>query len=396
MATVRGDASRTIFSSRNSSCVRRRTHSDSSLHYAMMPTVAAHYHARVNHDDYGWSCNSFSIHLLSSSIYLDQQLSYDVNDIEFDLSPFTGHQQQQQHQHQFQPQEQPLEQQPFQAQYPYDFNNNHHYPQEQINMMHPLSQIPMPQQQQQPTTTAPSSSHNHSHTPLGPRYSGGNSSSNVLMLPPNQNPRGGGSLPDLRMGDMNHHHHHHQVSYSTTPSPPSSATQRLFRSPSSEQNNEADLFIWVNISAYLDWIRIRLSLSLSRCFQSPQQRLPSNIGPLKQSPSVHRRHSPIADGRPSSPRRQNSPSPDVSPVGPMFLSIPLTFRFLPLPRRVITRCIVVNHRVLNHSRVILLNIPPACCPIRTTTTMPSLRNPQRTINNRTIVHYRLNSIRSHS
>jgi hypothetical protein len=267
MATVR-EATRTIFSSRNSSCVYRRTHSDSSLHYAMMPTVAAHYHARANHDDYGWSCNYFSIHLLSSSIYLDQQLSYDVNDIEFDLSQFNGHQQQQQQQQQqqFQPQEQPLEQQPpFQAQYPYDFNNNHHYSHEQINLMHPLSQIPMPQQPTTTTTTttaSSSSSHNHSHTPLGPRYSGGNSSSNVLMLPPNQHPRGGGSLPDLRMGDMNQHHHY-QVSFSTTPSPPSSATQRLFRSPSSEQNNEADSFIWVDISPSLNEILIQLSLSLS-------------------------------------------------------------------------------------------------------------------------------------
>ena len=208
----------------------------------MMPTVAAHYHARVNHDDYGWSCNSLSIHLLSCSIYLDQQISYDNNDFDFDLSQFSGQQQQGP---QFQPHEQPLEQQPFQAHYPYDFNNNHHYPHEQMHPMYPLSQIPM--QQQQTTAAAASSSHNHSHTPLGPRYSGGNSSSNVLMLPPNQNPRGGGSLPDLRMGDMNYHHYH-QVSYSTTPSPPSSATQRLFRSPSSEYNNGTDSFIWVTIS----------------------------------------------------------------------------------------------------------------------------------------------------
>jgi hypothetical protein len=32
-----------------------RTHSDSSLHHAMMPSVVAHYHARIDNDNNGTS-----------------------------------------------------------------------------------------------------------------------------------------------------------------------------------------------------------------------------------------------------------------------------------------------------------------------------------------------------
>jgi hypothetical protein len=98
-----------------------------------------------------------------------------------------------------------------------------------------------------PTTSLPSSTmvsnpSNNTHTLLGPRYSGGSTGSNVLMLPPNHHPRGG-SLPDLRTD--NSYHHQQQISFSTTPSPPTSITQHFFRSSSPQQNGDTDLYIFV-------------------------------------------------------------------------------------------------------------------------------------------------------
>jgi len=101
------------------------------------------------------------------------------------------------------------------------------------------------------------------------------------MLPPNQHVRSnGGSLPDLRTGNPYQ---------SSPPMSLSTENQLFFRSTSPNPQGDADLF------------------SLG-----PQQQLPSSIGPLKSSPSLRRRHSPIGDVKPSSPRRRNSPSPDPS------------------------------------------------------------------------------------
>ncbi|CAF3363091.1 unnamed protein product [Rotaria socialis] len=238
----------------------RRTHSDSSLHHTMMPSVAAHYHARMDNDNNG------------------QPSNYDMNDIKYDSSSYSSHQHLPPH---FQ-----ISNSPFQQHQHFDFNHNlnYNYMNGRSNVAYPLPQIPTPiaPTTSLPTQPAPSSPSPHTHTLLGPRYSGG---SNVLMLPPNHHPRGG-SLPDLRTENA---FHHQQVSFSTTPSPPTTTAQHFFRSSSLQQNGDVDLYAL-----------------------GPQQQLPSNIGPLKQSPSIRRRHSPIGEVKQSSPRRQNSPSPDVS------------------------------------------------------------------------------------
>jgi hypothetical protein len=92
---------------------------------------------------------------------------------------------------------------------------------------------------------APSSTVNH-HPLLGPRYSGGNPTSNVLMVPSSHHPRGGGSLPDLRTGEI---FHHPPGYFSANPSTPTSAavTQRFFRSSETSHNNHhnGDLSILV-------------------------------------------------------------------------------------------------------------------------------------------------------
>ncbi|CAF2494030.1 unnamed protein product [Rotaria sp. Silwood2] len=237
----------------------RRTHSDSSLHHTMMPSVVAHYHARIDNDNNGQAPN------------------YDLNDIKYDSISYSPHH----HPHHLQ-----VSSSPFQQHHQFDLNHNlnHNYMNGGANIVYSLSQIATPIG---PTTSLPtqpivSSPSNNTHTLLGPRYSGG---SNVLMLPPNHHPRGG-SLPDLRTENA---FHHQQISFSTTPSPPTSTTQHFFRSSSLQKNGDDDLYAL-----------------------GPQQQLPSNIGPLKQSPSIRRRHSPIGEVKQSSPRRQNSPSPDVS------------------------------------------------------------------------------------
>jgi hypothetical protein len=247
----------------------RRTHSDSSLHHAMMPSVVAHYHARMENDN-----NS-------------QISNYDMNDIKYEPSSYSPHH----HSHHLQVSNSPFQQQQQQQQqqqHQFDFNHNlnHNYINGRTNMVYPLSQFatPIGPTTSLPTSTVVSTPSNNTHTLLGPRYSGGSTGSNVLMLPPTHQPRGG-SLPDLRTENA---YHHQQLSFSTTPSPPTSITQHFFRSSSPQQNGDGDLYIL-----------------------GPQHQFQSNIGPLKQSPNMRRRHSPIGEVKQSSPRRQNSPSPDV-------------------------------------------------------------------------------------
>jgi hypothetical protein len=122
----------------------------------------------------------------------------------------------------------------FQPQYYYDLNNNN-YANGSTNAFYPPTQS-FPQQTMMSPTT------NNTHTLLGPRYSSGTNNSNVLMLPPNQNPRGGGSLPDLRVGNG---YNNQQTSFSTVPSPPTSTQQQFFRSSSPQQNSDGDLYVLV-------------------------------------------------------------------------------------------------------------------------------------------------------
>ncbi|CAF1055151.1 unnamed protein product [Adineta ricciae] len=220
----------------------RRTHSDSSLHHAMMPAVVAHYHAQVdNHDN-------------------NQRIDFDINNVKLEPPHYGNQATYQQFHHAQMP-----------VNHYYDLNNNN-YPHDQTNMFYSSGQQPI----------APSTITNQQHALLGPRFSGGNVNPNVLMLPPNQHPRSGGSLPDLRNENVfsnttnNHSHNHYQQPFFNT-------------APASHSTNNDDLYAL-----------------------GPQQQLPSQSGPLKTSPSIRRRHSPIGDGKAASPRRQNSPSPDVS------------------------------------------------------------------------------------
>jgi len=135
-----------------------------------------------------------------------------------------------------------------QSQQPQQFDFNHNYHNGRTNVVYPLSQMATPFG---PTTSLPNQpivsnpTTNMPHVMLGPRYSGGSTGSNVLMLPPNHHPRGG-SLPDLRTDNSLHHQ---QISFSTTPSPPASGTQHFLRSSSPhQQNGDNDLFLFVRIS----------------------------------------------------------------------------------------------------------------------------------------------------
>ena len=187
--------------------------------------------------------------------YLGQQPSnYEMNEMKFDSPHYTTHhyappsQQQQQQQ---QPTQYQVSNAHFQTgQHLYDLNNNNNtYANEQMICYSSASTATTSMLQQ---TVTPSPGHTI-HTLLGPRYSGGSNTSNVLMLPPNQNPRGGGSLPDLRTGDV---FYHAPASYSTVPSPSTSSTQRFFRSSSpQQQNNDGDLFILVETDC-LNWVRV--------------------------------------------------------------------------------------------------------------------------------------------
>ena len=111
----------------------------------------------------------------------------------------------------------------------YDLNNNN-YPHDQTNMFYSSGQQPI----------APSTINNQQHALLGPRFSGGNVNPNVLMLPPNQHPRSGGSLPDLRNENVfsnatnNHSHNHYQQPFFTT-------------APASHSTNNDDLYALVSL-----------------------------------------------------------------------------------------------------------------------------------------------------
>jgi len=169
----------------------------------------------------------FIFNLIFIFIYLDQQLNYNMNDIKLEPPSYSAHQQQQQQYHLQASNSQ------FQPDHYYDLNNNN-YVNDRTNQFYP----PILQQNVGSSTT------DTPHTLLGPRYSGGNTNSNVLMLPPNQNLRGGGSLPDLRTGNV-YNNNNQQISFSTVPSPPTSTSQHCFRSTSPQQNSNGDFFMLV-------------------------------------------------------------------------------------------------------------------------------------------------------
>ncbi|CAF1204810.1 unnamed protein product [Adineta steineri] len=226
----------------------RRIHSDSSL-TSMMPSNFTHYHTQIDNND------------------PNQQLNFGFNDIKLEASSYNNAHHHHQH----------LQ---VQSNHYYDLNNNNNYCDDQGNMFYLSAQ--------QPIASSSSTNNNNTHTQLGPRFSCGNNNSNVLMLPPNQNSRigNGGSLPDLRNGNV---YNNQQLSFSTNQSQQQQQQQHFLRSPSPQENGDGDLFAL-----------------------GPQQQLPSRSGPLKPSPSIRRRHSPIGDGKQGSPRRQNSPTPDIS------------------------------------------------------------------------------------
>jgi hypothetical protein len=158
-----------------------------------------------------------------------------MNDIKYEPSSYSHH-----------PHHLQIANSPFQQHHQFDLNHNlnHNYNNGRTNIVYPLSQIatPIGPTISLPTQPVVSSPSHNTHTLLGPRYSGGSTGSNVLMLPPNHHPRGG-SLPDLRTENA---YHHQQLSFSTTPSPPTSITQHFFRSSSpQQQNGDGDLYILV-------------------------------------------------------------------------------------------------------------------------------------------------------
>lgn len=167
-----------------------------------------------------------------------------MNDIKYEPISYSPHHQA--HHLQVSSPSFPQQQQQQQQQvHQFDFNQN--YINGRTNVTYPLSQMATPFG---PTTSLPSpavvpSPSPNTHTLLGPRYSGGSTGSNVLMLPPNHHPRGG-SLPDLRTDSS---YHHQQVSFSTTPSPPTTTTAQhhFFRSSSPQQNGDGDFYILVRL-----------------------------------------------------------------------------------------------------------------------------------------------------
>lgn len=175
----------------------------------------------------------------------DQIPNFDLNNVKYEPMSYSAHPQAHHLQvsnslytHQSQVQPQQTQQ--------FDFNHNYHNG--RTNVVYPLSQMATPfgptmSLPSQPVVSNPTT--NMPHAMLGPRYSGGSTGSNVLMLPPNHHPRGG-SLPDLRTDNSLHHQ---QISFSTAPSPPASATQQFLRSSSpQQQNGDNDLFLFVRIS----------------------------------------------------------------------------------------------------------------------------------------------------
>ena len=173
---------------------------------------------------------------------IDQIGNYPPNEVKFDIGPYSTSQIQY-----------PTDQ--LQVQYPmstpqfqpsphqYDLNNNNHnYIHEQVNPNYSMTSAPvmtMPQQ-----TTVSSTTNHQNHAQLGLRYSGGNSSSNVLMLPPSQGPRGGGSLPDLR---TDNNFQQTLNSFLTMPGTGSTnGAEQFFRTSSLQQNGHTDRLSLVN------------------------------------------------------------------------------------------------------------------------------------------------------
>ena len=210
------------------------TYSDSSLHYAMMPTVVAHYHARLENENNGMllAFRPFPLQTFFCCPSTDHMPNFDMNDT---MEPSTYSL----HQHHLQ-----VSNSHFPQHHQLDLNHSlhHNYANGRTNVHYPSSQVPT---QGTPATSLAAqtigSSSNHAHAALGPRYSGGSTGSNVLMLPPNHHPRGG-SLPDLRTGNA---FHPQQSSFSTTPSPPTSVAQHFFRSSSPQENGDGDLYVLV-------------------------------------------------------------------------------------------------------------------------------------------------------
>lgn len=204
---------------------RFRTHSDSSLHTAMIPQVVANYHATFDR------------------FPLDQPLNYEENhQPKFDfpnyqMAPTTASQYALPTNH-FQP-----------SYYQYDLNNNNSYANGQIHSTYsfasaPTTPLPPTMAGGANTAVVPTQLPAQQHTLLAGRFSGGNPTSNVLMLPPNQHARAnGGSLPDLRTG--NPYQSTSTMSFTSMPSP-STAENARFRSTSPHPNGDVDLLSLVN------------------------------------------------------------------------------------------------------------------------------------------------------
>lgn len=203
----------------------------------MIPTVVAHYHARMESEN---NSNVFFFSFEKFSFSLDQISNFDSNNVKYEPMSYSSHPQA----HHLQVSNSPYTQQSqVLTQHQFDFNHNYHNG--RTNLAYPLSQMATPIG---PTTSLPTPTvtsnpiNNTNHPTLGPRYSGGSTCSNVLMLPPAHHPRGG-SLPDLRNENS---FHHQQISFSTTPSPPNSiGNQQFFRSSSPQQNGDSDLYLFV-------------------------------------------------------------------------------------------------------------------------------------------------------
>lgn len=159
------------------------------------------------------------------SIYLDQQLNYDINYMKFDTNQCSLHLQQ----HHLQMLNSQIPSQNY-----FDLNNNNYASNGAHNFCPTTQTFSIPQQNVLPPVN------NANHMLLSVRYSGGSNSSNVLMLPANQHCRSGGSLPDLRVENP---YNNPQVSFSTVPS--TSTTQQFLRSPSPQQNSNEDFFVMV-------------------------------------------------------------------------------------------------------------------------------------------------------
>lgn len=200
-----------------------------------------------------WVCNrkcNSSFCIIDHQI-LDQLGNYTVNEVKFDLEPYPST-----------PQYSTV---PMQVSYsPTNFafhpnntqfdvnNNNHNYVSDQLNTNHTLTSAPIGTIQQQNLGSSPNQS---VHMPLTARYSIGNGSPNVLMLPPNHSSRGGGSLPDLRSGNYNQYQAQSFSTISTPGAGPFNTTQGFFNAPLPQQTAEVELLNLVH------WVPIHLVLT---------------------------------------------------------------------------------------------------------------------------------------